>query len=156
MLKKNNFTLRKASINDLERIIQLLSDDSLGKTRQSEFNSEAKDNYIEIFNNILANDYEFLAVLEMNDKIVGTCHLTILNSLTYSGMRRLNIEAVRIDSSVRGENLGALMFDFIKEFAIKNRCYMLQLTTNKLRGEAANFYKKIGFVDSHIGMKLIL
>jgi GNAT superfamily N-acetyltransferase len=35
-------------------------------------------------------------------------------------------------------------------------CVIVQLTTDKTRPDAHPFYKKLGFIDSHEGYKIIL
>jgi GNAT superfamily N-acetyltransferase len=35
-------------------------------------------------------------------------------------------------------------------------CVRLQLTSNRVRTDAHRFYRRLGFVDSHVGMKLLL
>ena len=40
--------------------------------------------------------------------------------------------------------------------ALSSGCHMLQLTANRQRSEAVHFYERLGFVDSHHGLKLYL
>lgn len=68
----------------------------------------------------------------------------------------MNIEAVRIDSSLRGQGIGEWMFNQVIELGKSKKCKMLQLTTNKERSDALHFYKKLGFKSTHEGMKLFL
>lgn len=44
-------------------------------------------------------------VILFQDKIIGTCHLTFLPSLTYQGSTRMQIEAVRVAKSFRGQKM---------------------------------------------------
>ena len=75
---------RKAKIDDLEKIITLLREDDLGKTRQKFFN-ENHDVYTNAFLKINNDENQCLIVVELNNKIVGTCHLTFMQSLTFDG-----------------------------------------------------------------------
>ena len=43
-----------------------------------------------------------------------------------------------------------------KALARSSGCHMLQLTANRQRSEAVHFYERLGFVDSHHGLKLYL
>ncbi|MGG1217172.1 GNAT family N-acetyltransferase, partial [Priestia endophytica] len=40
--------------------------------------------------------------------------------------------------------------------AKERKCQLIQLTTDKERPEALRFYKKLGFKNSHEGLKLYL
>lgn len=42
------------------------------------------------------------------------------------------------------------------QIAKENHCKIVQLATNKKRERAANFYGKLGFEPTHVGMKLYL
>lgn len=76
-----NLTHRKARIVDLPRLIELLLEDELGQTRESK-SSELDENYIKAFHKIDRDSNQYLMVLEQGDEMIGTCHLTIMPSLT--------------------------------------------------------------------------
>lgn len=82
--------------------------------------------------------------------------ITYIPYLTYQGGWRALIEGVRISSHARGEGLGQKMFEWGIEQARTRHCHLVQLTSDKNRPEAIAFYKRLGFVDSHEGMKLHL
>ena len=52
--------------------------------------------------------------------------------------------------------IGQKLFEWAIARALDRGCHMLQLTTDKSRPEALQFYEKFGFVPSHHGMKLKL
>jgi GNAT superfamily N-acetyltransferase len=95
-------------------------------------------------------------VLENGDEIIGTCHLTIMPSLTFIGSTRMHIEAVRVTGKYRGQKIGSWMFDQAISYAKENDVSIIQLTTNKKRPKAKHFYEKLGLTASHEGMKLYL
>jgi N-acetylglutamate synthase-like GNAT family acetyltransferase len=146
---------RKAEQNDLQDIIHLLADDELGKQREKP-SEGIPPSYQRAFERIKADPNQFLMVLEKNGAIVGTCHLTLMPSLTFQGSLRMNIEAVRIAASCRGQGLGEKMILQAIELARKEDCQMIQLTANKQRLEAKRFYEKLGFKATHEGMKIYL
>ena len=76
--------------------------------------------------------------------------------MTYQGGVRAQIEAVRIRKEQRGKGYGELLFKWAIERAKERDAHVLQLTTDKKRPEAINFYQKLGFKASHEGMKLHL
>jgi N-acetylglutamate synthase-like GNAT family acetyltransferase len=150
-----NLTHRKARIADLPRIIELLLEDDLGSLRESK-SSELDANYIKAFHKIDSDPNQYLMVVENGDEIIGTCHLTIMPSLTFIGSIRMQIEAVRVAGKYRGQKIGSWMFDQAIIYAKAMDVSIIQLTTNKKRPQAKHFYEKLGFEASHEGMKLYL
>lgn len=129
--------------------------DDFGKTRET-ISKEVEPYYINAFNKISADHNQFLMVVENNNEIIGTCHLTIMPSLTFKGSTRMQIEAVRVSSNYLNQNIGKWMMDEAMIFAKKNEPSIIQLTSNKERARAIKFYEDYGFTTSHIGMKLYL
>jgi N-acetylglutamate synthase-like GNAT family acetyltransferase len=151
----NDLTHRKARIADLLHIIELLLEDELGSTRESK-SSALDENYFQAFHKIDSDPNQYLMVVENGDEIIGTCHLTIMPSLTFVGSTRMQIEAVRVSGKYRGQKIGSWMFDQAISYAKENDVSIIQLTTNKKRTKAKHFYEKLGFEASHEGMKLYL
>ena len=67
-------------------------------------------------------------VLENDFEVIRTCHLTLMPSLTFSGSMRLQIEAVRVNSSIRGQNLGKQMIEFAINWGFDHGAKITQLT----------------------------
>ena len=86
----------------------------------------------------------------------GTYHLTLMPSLTFSGSKRLQIEAARVDRGARGQNIGQQMIEFAINWGKEHGAKIIQLTTNKGRPDALRFYEKLRFKATHVGMKLYL
>jgi ribosomal protein S18 acetylase RimI-like enzyme len=148
-------TQRKAKLEDLSSIVALLGQDELGKTRET-----ASDNldkaYIDAFHNIHNDPKQYLMVVEKDQKIVGSCHLSIMHSLTFSGSKRMNIEAVRVRYDCRGQQIGQWMITQAMRYGKEHGASIFQLTTNKKRPDALRFYEKLGFKTTHEGMKYYL
>ncbi len=153
LTKQPIMNFRKAQIQDLPFIVQMLSDDKLGKQRE-DYQIPLPQPYHEAFQNIDQDPNQELIVVEDQDEIIGTLQLSFIQYLTYQGGIRAQIEAVRIRSDKRGEGLGAKMFEWAIERAKERGAHLLQLTTDKKRPEALKFYEKLGFTASHEGLKL--
>jgi N-acetylglutamate synthase-like GNAT family acetyltransferase len=151
----NNLTHRKARIADLPCLVELLLEDELGASRESK-SSVVHENYIKAFHKIDSDPNQYLMVVENDDEIIGTCHLTIMPSLTFIGSTRMQIEAVRVAGKYRGQKIGSWMFDQAISYAKEHDVSIIQLTTNKKRPKAKHFYEKLCFEASHEGMKLYL
>jgi GNAT superfamily N-acetyltransferase len=150
-----NIIHRRAKLEDLKAIVSLLADDKLGRTRE-QASSEVAQEYLDAFAKIDSDPNQYLMVLENDGEVIGTCHLTLMPSLTFSGSTRLQIEAVRVDRRIRGQNLGQQMIEFAINWGFDHGATIIQLTTNKERAKALRFYEKLGFKASHEGMKLYL
>lgn len=144
---------RKAEEKDLSQIITMLSDDILGKNREDVQNDKI---YHQAFLDISASINDYLMVIEFEHKIIATCHLTLMPSLSIKASKRMNIESVRVSVQYRGVGIGSWMYEQALAFAKDNHVKIIQLATNTKRQEARKFYESLGFVASHEGMKFIL
>jgi len=144
---------RLAKKDDLIDIVRMLSDDTLGASRE-QFKPILSDNYLKAFENISTDPNQELTIVEMNGEKIGTFQLTFIQYLTHQGGLRAQIEAVRTSSNYRGKGIGTAVFKYIIERAKQKGCNMLQLTSDKQRSQAIKFYETVGFIASHEGMKL--
>jgi GNAT superfamily N-acetyltransferase len=148
-------TVRRATRADLPAIVRLLFDDPLGRTRE-EYRDPLPEGYVRAFERIDADPRVELVVVELDGAIVGTLQLMFLPHLTRGGGTRAQVEAVRIDGRYRNRGLGGELMRWAIERARAEGCGLMQLTTNVARADAHRFYKRLGFVPSHVGMKLDL
>ncbi len=95
-------------------------------------------------------------MLEDDGEVIGTLQLTLLPGLSRGGALRAQIEAVRIASSRRGQGLGEELFRWAIDESRQRGAVIVQLTTDASREGAHRFYERLGFVASHVGMKLPL
>lgn len=146
---------RRATRADVPAIVALLANDLLGSQRE-QASDPLPDNYFVAFAEIERDPNQVLTVVEAAGEVIGTLHLTYLPSLTYRGGKRALIEAVRVAASQRNQGIGQRMFEWAITQAREAGCHMVQLTTDKRRPDAVRFYESLGFVASHIGMKLVL
>jgi predicted DCC family thiol-disulfide oxidoreductase YuxK/ribosomal protein S18 acetylase RimI-like enzyme len=146
---------RRAEHRDLPAILKLLIEDELGKTRES-MSEILEPCYEEAFQKITTDSNHDLMVVEDEGNIIGTCHLTLLPSLTFRGTTRLQVESVRVAEFFRERGIGKWMFQKIFEYAKHHQISMIQLTTNKNRKRAKKFYERLGFEATHEGMKMTL
>ncbi|CAM4490855.1 GNAT family N-acetyltransferase [Paenibacillus tarimensis] len=151
----NQVIFRKATIQDLDRIVLMLSDDVLGNTREL-YQDPLPECYIKAFQSINSDPNNELIVACYNENIVGVQQITFTPYLTYQGGWRATIEGVRIASSERDKGIGSMLIRWAIQRAKERGCRMVQLSTDKKRPEALNFYEKLGFKASHEGLKLHL
>lgn len=155
-MNKENYSVRKAELKDLRKIIELYAEqDELSQAREN-LSPELDQAYLKAFERINQDPNQYLMLVENSSEIIGTCQLTLMPSLTLKGALRLNIEGVRVAEKYRGQKIGEWMINQAIQYGKKHGAFLVQLTTNKQRLKAKNFYEKLGFVASHEGMKLDL
>ncbi|MEV0152440.1 GNAT family N-acetyltransferase [Micromonospora sp. NPDC050686] len=146
-------TLREAVRADLPAVVALLADDMLGKARDF---TEVDEAYERAFADITADARNHLIVADRGGELIGCMQITYIPGLGRHGAERSLIESVRVRSDLRGQGLGRRMMAWAVAEARQRGCGLVQLTTDKTRADAHRFYRDLGFVASHEGMKLAL
>ncbi len=146
---------RRATRDDLPRIVQMLADDAIGARREA-CTEPLPDSYYLAFDAIERDPNNELIVAEIDDKIAGVLQITFIPNITYQGGWRALIEGVRVAAALRSAGVGRQLFEWAIERAKQRSCHMVQLTSDKARPGAIRFYENLGFVASHEGMKLHL
>ncbi len=156
MTDKRGLSFRQATRADLKAIIELLANDALGQGR--EVVGDAPDaTYVAAFEAIEADPNQVLAVGTLGDETIAAClQLSFIPGLSRHGQWRGQIESVRVAEAARGQGAGHQMMDWAIGECRKRGCGLVQLTSDKSRGDAIRFYEGLGFVASHEGLKLSL
>ena len=148
-------TFRPATRDDVPRIVALLANDALGSQRER-FEEPLSPSYYEAFETIENDLHNTLIVAEQQGRAVGVLQLTFIPGMTYQGGWRAQVEGVRIAAEVRSQGIGRALIEHAVEKAREAGCHLIQLTTDKRRLEAVQFYESLGFRATHEGMKLWL
>ncbi|WP_219416799.1 GNAT family N-acetyltransferase [Pseudonocardia nigra] len=149
--------LRRAEAADVRALVALLAADQLGAGREDDpADRDALAPYLDAFAVIDADPAHLLVVAAGGDAVVGTLQLSFIPGLARRGAWRAQIEAVRVAGHLRGRGLGEFMIRWAIAEAERRGCALVQLTTDKRRADAHRFYRRLGFVASHEGMKLDL
>jgi len=146
--------LQLAKRSDVPTIVRLLAEDQIGAIRDDP-NGDMTP-YFAAFDAIAAAPNDALYVWEQDGAVAGCLQLTFLPGLLMHGGWRAQIEGVRVDSRHRRHRIGEQMIMAAVELAHQKGCRLVQLMTNKDRRDAQRFYRRLGFVASHEGMKLAL
>jgi GNAT superfamily N-acetyltransferase len=112
--------------------------------------------YLDAFRAIQANPATAVMVADLGGEVVGTFQFAVLRGLSHLGRPVAQVESVHVAQSQRSKGIGEAMMIWAINEARRNGCYRLQLTSNKGRTDAHRFYRRLGFVASHEGMKLEL
>jgi GNAT superfamily N-acetyltransferase len=146
---------RKAERADVPAIVRLLADDPLGSTREA-YDDPLPEPYFAGFDAVDRDPNQLLIVGDRQGEVIATAQLTLLPGLSRQGAWRAQIEAVRVDAAERGRGTGESLIRWLIELARLQGCAVVQLTSDKSRVDAHRFYERLGFVSSHVGMKLQL
>lgn len=148
--------LRRAEAMDLPAIVGLLAADQLGAHRDGIDGADGIAPYERAFAAIDADPAHLLVVGTREGDVVATLQLSVLPGLARRGSTRMQIEAVRVRSDLRGLGLGEALVRWSIDHARACGCALVQLTSDKTRTEAHRFYGRLGFMASHEGFKLRL
>ena len=140
---------------DLPEIIDLLADDEIGQKREHT-GLPLPAQYYAAFAAIKAEKNQPLAMFECNGTLVGCLQISFIPGLSRQGMWRGHIEAVRISATHRSKGFGTEMISWAVEECRARNCGLVQLTSDKTRTKAVEFYQSLGFQLSHEGFKLPL
>jgi ribosomal protein S18 acetylase RimI-like enzyme len=149
------FLLRPAQRDDVPAIVRLLADDPLGALRE-DGDATVAPSYWQAFDDMARQPGNFVLVAELAGDVVACLQLTLIAGLSRRGAKRALIEGVRVARRCRGRGLGEIMLRWAIGHARAEGCALVQLTTDNSRTEARRFYERLGFVASHVGMKLSL
>ena len=145
--------LRDATATDLPAILAMLAEDTIPPGREVD---PSDPRYLAAFDAIDADPNQRLIAAELDGRVIGTMQLSFLPGLSFIGSWRGLIEAVRIAADLRGQRLGEQMILWAVEQCRARDCKLVQLTSSAIRTAAHRFYARLGFVQSHVGMKLHL
>ncbi|PJI40132.1 GNAT family N-acetyltransferase [Ferrovibrio sp.] len=146
---------RLATEADLPEIVRLLADDHLGGSRER-YTDPLPPEYGIAFAGLRKIGAEVILAEDESGKVIGCLQLLVLPGLGSLGKQRAQIEAVRIESSLRGKGLGSDLIRHAIARAKQKGCKMVQLTSDNSRQGAHRLYERLGFKASHVGMKLAL
>jgi GNAT superfamily N-acetyltransferase len=132
--------IRKASIEDLPSVLNLYGQKDLDNG-----NILAVDEANLIFNKFSTYPNFSLYVAILEDIVVGTFELLIMDNLGHKGSPSGIIEDVVVDENYRSKGIGARMMEHALHVCQGHNCYKLTLSSNLKRERAHQFYEKLGF-----------
>ena len=149
-----NSKIRDARERDVPAIVALYADDPFGHARERAAEPLPAP-YWTAFEAIRTDPRHRLVVID-DGEIAATLQLSFLPHLVRAGTERAKIEAVRVAPQRRGAGLGRALLEWAIQEARQRGCGIVQLTTDASRPDAHRAYEALGFVATHVGMKLAL
>jgi len=147
--------LRRASAEDLDSLMMLLSDDPVSAARGDVASETDRPAYLLALQQIISDPAnELLLAIDEEQRVLGTMQLTRIPGMARRGIARLLVEAVRVQSDARSAGIGSAMIRWVTDVAAAALDVgLVQLTSDAVRTDAHRFYERLGFVASHVGFK---
>jgi GNAT superfamily N-acetyltransferase len=155
MTQRQAVTLRDARRDEVPLIVAMLADDALGSTRDQVVDPLPAA-YYSAFDAIAASRDNRLLIADLDGEVVGSLQITFIPSLSKVGATKMLVEQVRVVGPRRGTGIGREIMAAVVALARTRRCKSVELASHRTRTDAHRFYARLGFVASHVGMKLAL
>jgi GNAT superfamily N-acetyltransferase len=149
----SDLRIRAATADDLEAILGLVAEDSMHYFSEP---AAVTNNQRAALEEITADANQEVLVGEIDGVVVCTAQVTWMRMLSADGGLYCQVEAVRTSAARRGQGIGATLMAHIEGEARSRGAARMQLTSNRERVRAHEFYERLGYVASHVGMKKYL
>jgi GNAT superfamily N-acetyltransferase len=141
--------VRRAGRSDLDRVLALyrLLDGPYAATGQaiSEYGA---------WRTLTDDPRQHLLVAEAGGRIVGTATVIVIANIGHGGKPWAAVENVVVAEECRGRGVGTRLMAAVGEMARRFGCYKLVLSSNAVRTEAHEFYRRLGWRQTHAGFSL--
>ncbi|MBW8366004.1 MAG: GNAT family N-acetyltransferase [Rhizobium sp.] len=135
-----NIAIREAELSDLSRLVELYKlldfypeeDQPLDKLQQQFMRHKEYPDY-------------HVFVAELDNVIVGTFALIVIESAAHGGKPFGIVEDVVVSNNWQGKGIGKKMMLFAMQHCQARGCYKLALSSHLQRNEAHKFYESLGF-----------
>ena len=153
--------IRRAKASDIKEIKELLDQVDMVHhiIRPDLFNIGRKytdDQLMDLFKN---DDRPIFVAVDENDKALGYAFCMFkqhLNDNVLTDIKTLYIDDLCVYENLRGQHIGRILFDFVKEFAKENGCYNVTLNVWNCNPGAMKFYESMGMQVQKTCMETIL
>lgn len=140
--------IREARAGDLGPLLDLYS--FLGEP----YRGLRRPNCDDLFTRVLLDPNQSTLVAEVYAEVVGTLVLAVLPNLAHGGAPYAIIENVVVEEEHRREGVGEAL---VREALCRARnagAYKVSLCSNVVRAGAHEFYRSMGFEESHVGFEV--
>ena len=147
----NDVVIRPAGRKDLPEILGLYAQPQMDG--QKILSNEAAERIFEKIQRYPAYD---VFVAEVEEGVVGTFALLIMDKLAHMGAPSAIIEDVNVAPSWQGRGIGTKIMEFAMARAREEGCYKLVLSSARDRVDPHRFYRNLGFSQHGISFEVQL
>jgi GNAT superfamily N-acetyltransferase len=149
----HDLVIRPAVVDDRSVILDLYQELDAAYGHSPD---EGGVDYQELWRQVMADSRQHILVGEQNGEIVGTVTLILVPNLGHRGKPWAAVENVAVCSGQRGRGLGTALMSEATSIARSHGCYKIVLTSNLARQRAHEFYRRLGWQQTHAGFSLSL
>jgi predicted N-acetyltransferase YhbS len=145
--------IRVATEEDIPRILKLY-DELVITTSEAEQNRDPSlEDSHKVYAQIQAMPGHELLVAEEEGKVIGSVVLLIVPNLSHHASPWAVVENLIVTQKQRRQGIGRQLMNDAIARARDAGCYEIQLSSNKIRYEAHQFYESLGFEASALGFR---
>ena len=97
---------------------------------------------------------QYLMVAEDDGCVVGTATVIVIANIGHGGNPWAAVENVVVAEEYRGRGVGTRLMVAVGDIARRLGCYKLVLSSNAARAEAHEFYRQLGWRQTHAGFSM--
>ncbi len=155
-----SYMIRLAENKDIPDILRLLVQVNMVHhiTRPDLFNGPATKYTQDELKEIIKDPLRPIFVYD-DGKVLGYAfciHQQHINDNILTDVKTLYIDDLCVDEAARGKHIGHKLYDYVIDYAKKNKYYNVTLNVWEGNDSAMAFYKSIGLKVQKVGMECIL
>lgn len=152
--------IRKATINDIGRIIELLHQVDMvhHELRPDLFKPNTTKYDEQELENLLADENKPVFVYE-DGEVLGHafCMVTeVKDDKLLQDIKTLYIDDICVHENARGKHVGKSLYEFVRDYARSIGCYSITLNVWEGNVPASSFYKEMGMHVQKTTMEVLL
>jgi GNAT superfamily N-acetyltransferase len=145
--------VRAAREEDIPRILELYQQLAATNAEAERKRTLSLEHYRRAFREIGGYTGQELLVAKGAGEVIGSLVLVIVPNLSHGARPWAVIENVIVDERYRRRGVGQLLMEYAVNRAREEDCCRIGLDSDKIRGEAHQFYKAMGFEASAYGFR---
>ena len=159
-MKRNQDIIRKASVADIPRIIDLLHQvDMVHHRLRPDLFKPNTTKYDEQELVVLLEDETKPIVVYDDGEALGYafCQITeVKEDRLLQDRKTLYIDDLCVDEAARGKHIGSALFEFVRDYAKSIGCHAITLNVWEGNDSAIHFYQNMGMHPQKTGMEIKL
>lgn len=103
---------------------------------------------------VAGDDRQHILVAQEAGRVVGTARVIIIPNLGHHGQPWAAVDNVVVQAACRGQGIGTALLARAGDIARCAGCYKIVLSSNLVRQGAHDFYRRLGWRQTHLGFSL--
>ena len=146
--------IRTATDEDIPRILELYEELVITTSEAEQNRDPSLDDSLRVYAQIQAMPGHELLVAEEDGEVIGSVVLLIVPNLSHRASPWAVVENLIVTQTQRRLGIGRQLMNDAISRARNAGCYEIQLSSNRIRYEAHQFYESLGFEASALGFRL--